>query len=174
MKIITTILLAVTFHAALAQANSNHKITAQLLSAEIQESGASTVLFKYYDTSVWSDDIMPGIESATTEWLAIAEQLRAVSDAGASEDLGLALYRALAVNPLRVLPLLTSIYGGTVQDRCTISFEPELPKEGVTKYLKRIEAGLKKAKNKYEKAMATECRRGLEITREDAKRLGLK
>jgi hypothetical protein len=159
---------------ALAIAASPQKVTAPAIAAEIEDAGAKMVLIRYYDTPVWSEFIMPGIKSATAEWLSIAQQFSKVSDGAASEDIGLALYEALAVNPFRVLPVLRNIYGGTVEERCTISFEAELPKEGVTKYLRRIETKLKKAKTKAEKIMAKDCLRGLESSRKDATAQGLK
>jgi hypothetical protein len=156
-----------------ALADAPQKTSAAAIAAEIDSVGASAVLSKYYDTSAWTISILPGIESGAEEWLSIARQFCAVSDAGASEDLGLALYAALAVNPFRVLPALKNVYGGTDEERCTISFEAELPKEGVTKYLNRITMKLKKAKTKTEKTMAVGCLRGLEHTRRVAKAQGL-
>jgi hypothetical protein len=170
---IAILLIILSIIPVVAVAGSTERVAATTIQAEINSVGAAIVLRRYYDTSVWAGSIMPGIESASAEWLSIAQQLSTASDAGASEDIALALYDALAVNPFRVLPVLKSIYGGTEEERCTISFEAEIPKGGVTKYIDRIKTKLGKAKTKPEKAMAVGCLRGLENTQRDAKTQGL-
>jgi len=107
---------------------------------------------------------MPGIRSASPAWLAIANQLFSVSDAGASEDIGIALYEALEVAPLRVLPQLLRIYGGSIEQLCNVSFEVEKPKQGVRNYKRSIRAKLAAARTKHERALAASCSRGLDLS----------
>lgn len=173
MKTIIVIVMLFIIPASAVANSPQKRVTAATVAAEIDSVDAATALRRYYDTSAWTTSILPGIASADVKWLSIAQQLSAVSDAGASEDIGLALYSALAMNPFRVLPVLKSVYGGTDEERCTISFEAEIPKDGVAKYLDRIKLKLNKAKTKTEKAMAIGCLRGLEHTRRDAEAQGL-
>lgn len=150
-------------------------VTAKALSKEIQAIGPGKVLEKYYDTPAWRNSIMPGIEGANAEWLIIVQELHSAFDGAAAEDIGIALYfRALPRDPFRVVPLLTMIYGGTIEEACTISFEAEIPKGGVANYLASIRGKLMMAKGESEKAMASACLRGLEKTRIEAEAQGIK
>jgi hypothetical protein len=170
---LATFILIIALLPAFATAETLQKRTAQELAAEIETASVGIVLSRYNDTPVWDNSIIPGIESASEEWLELAEQFLAVSDGWESEQLSLALSNAIAVDPFRVLPVLQRIYKSTVEQLCTSSFEAEIPKGGVTNYLDKIEAKLKKAKTKTETIMATECLRGIEITRKNAKAQGL-
>ena len=159
----------------LAVAAPPKNVLADALSKEIEAVGARKVLEKYYDTPAWVNSIMPGIEGASTKWLSVAQKLQSGADGAASEDIALALYfGALPRNPLRVIPLLTAIYGGSVEERCTIGFGAEIPKGGVSSYLGTIRMKLKAAKTDSERAMASACLRGLEQTRIDAKAQGIR
>lgn len=148
------------------------QISPDRLSAEIAADGPKTVVLRYYGTEAWKQ-IENGVRSASTSWLEIAEKLRAVADADAGEELGLALYESLAVAPLRVLPTLARTYRGPIEDLCNVSYEAAVPKEGVAKYLERIEMGLRRAKSEAERSMATACRRGLKKSLSSATSQGL-
>ena len=145
-----------------------NRVTAAQLKAEIQASGARAVLLKYYDTPAWSLTIMPGIKSATPAWLSAAEMLKSQADATASEDLGLALYSALEVAPLRVAPVLARIYGSSIEEVCNVSFEAEEPKQGKRAYLQSIRVKLALARTKKERAIAVACSHGLELSQATA------
>ncbi len=92
----------------------------------IKASGARSFLDKYFSTDIWYDSVLAGIERADPEWLEVGVMLRRESDAGSSEELGLAFYSALARKPLVVLPALLRVYGGTAKDLCTQTFEAEI------------------------------------------------
>ena len=144
------------------------------LKAEIQASGARAVLHKYYDAPAWSASIMPGIRSAAPAWLEVGEQLDSVADAGASEDLALAFYDALAVAPFRVIALLVRTSGGSVEQICNVSFEDEVPRQGVTAYLNEIRRKLGAPKTSEQKVMAAACMRGLDQSQATAAEQGLR
>ncbi len=171
----TVVILMLALCPVLAVAASPKHVSANSLSKEIEAIGARKVLEKYYDTSAWKNSIMPGIEGASTEWLAVARELHSGADGAASEDIALALYfGALPRDPFRVIPLLTVIYGGSVEKTCTIGFGAEVPKGGVSSYLGAIKKKLKAAKTDSERAMASACLRGLEQTRIEAEAQGTK
>jgi len=175
MKVIVLVSAFMFFGSAAASAPSG-SLSASTVAAEIQTVGASTVLRKYYDTPAWSKAIIPGVRSGAPTWLSVAMQLHTVSDAGSSEDLDLALYAALARAPFRVLPLLSKLYGGTVEDLCNVSFEAELPEPGVSasEYLAQIRAKLADAHTGAEKVMAASCAHGLDRSVAAAKAQGLR
>ena len=169
-------ILLTTFVASVGAADGGTAtpILATDVLSEIKHSGAGKTLQKYYDTAAWKKWIMPGIERANDGWLEVAEKLQSASDGAGSEDLGAGFYRALAVKPLLVLPILARIYGGTSAENCSMTFEAELPMEGVSQYLTAIESGLSSAQSAAEKRLANECRKGLAETRKYAKAHGLK
>jgi hypothetical protein len=143
------------------------------ISAEIEAVGPKAVLFKYYGTEVWSNSIERGIQSASPGWLSVAEKLHGGADGAGGEDLGLALYAALAVAPLRVLPVLSRIYGGTALELCNVSYEAQIPKQGVAVYLQSIRDGLKAAHTPDDRKLAGQCERGLSKSLTTAKSRGL-
>ena len=149
-------------------------VDAASIVGEIRDVGAKRVVAKYYDTKAWEHSIMPGIRRADQAWLQVAEELHKGSDAGASEDLDSALYEALPAAPYKVLPVMQRMYGRTLEDICTMTFEAETPKGGVAAYLRRTERGLANPKTKQEIESAKLCGRGLTKTREYAKANGLK
>ncbi len=157
-----------------ASANPSTGVSAAQLEAEMHAVGAHAVLLKYYDTPAWSASVMSGIRSAAPAWLTVAEKFHSVADGAASEDIGLALYEALGVAPLRVLPLLSRVYGGSFEELCNVSFEAELPKEGVSAYLQAIRTKLGAARTKKERAMAAACSRGLDHSQAAAAAKGLR
>ena len=164
-------LLLASFVSPLAAQSAS--ISAKVLRAEISTSGAAPVLQKYYDTPAWENSVMPGIRSANFEWLVIAEQLAPAADGAAGEDLGLALYDGLAVSPFRVLPVLSRMYGRTVEELCNISFEAAIPKQGVVRYVASVQSRLHAANSVQERTVAVSCRRGLERSLQAAKAQGL-
>jgi len=163
---------AIVLAAPLAQSQT---ISADALASEIRASGARAVLVKYFETPVWINSIRPGIESGSDKWLRIAEQLYKESDGAGTEELGEAIYNALPNRPFAVLrEFARTSPEASVESFCDISFEYEVPKEGVHGYLQRVRKALASAKTKQEKAIAAACRRGLVKTEAEAKRLGLR
>jgi hypothetical protein len=93
--------------AAVAQ----NDLTPSSVMAEIQESGASATVFQLYeDNSLWSA-LLKNIENGKPAWLKVASVLRGGSDAGASEQLVLAVGEALEHNPEAVLEITVSLMG---------------------------------------------------------------
>lgn len=148
-------------------------LTVTQAETEVRVLGAQGFIDKYFDQEAWSW-VLRGIESANPRWLAVGEALKPHSDAGSSEELGQAFFNALAINPLRVLPVLIRVYGSEPEELCNQTFEAELPRQGVNTYLSAIEAGLKHAKTATEKAYAAKCLRGLHASRKYARENGLR
>jgi hypothetical protein len=164
---------AFIFIGSVMAASPPAQLSSSAMAAEIRSAGAQAVLCKYYDTPGWSKSVLPGIRSAAHSWLEVGVQLRAASDSGASEDLDLAIYTALAVAPMRVLPLLLTARGGTVEQLCNIPFETEIPKQGVAAYIEAIRAKLGDARTEDQRAMAAACSRGLDLSLAAARDQGL-
>jgi hypothetical protein len=153
--------------------NAAERASADQISAEIDSLGPKAVFLKYHGTKIRSNSIERGIQSATPGWLRVAEKLHGGADGAGGEDLGLALYAALAVAPLRVLPVLARIYGRTALELCNVSYEAAIPKQGVAAYLQSIRDGLKAAHTPDERKLAGQCERGLSKSLTTAKSLGL-
>ena len=150
-----------------------YAVTPEALDMEIKASDERTVLSKYYDSSEWVNHILPGIKSGAGPWLRIATQLRRNSDAGASEDIDFALYAAMPLRPFAVIEALGGANKKQTERICNISFEADLPSEGVFVYLNRIRTALLQAKTAHEKLLAAACRKGLIKAELQAKRDGL-
>ncbi len=163
---------SVSVHAGLPTA-PKPATAAEVLSL-IDSAGAREVIRKNYDRPLWLTAIIPGIERAEPEWLEVAVKLRAASDAAASEDLGSALFRAIAVNPLRVIPVIDRIDKSEPFAICNMTFEAEAPKEGVSKYVAKIRRGLQSARSQEERRIAAECSKGLDAAVKYAKIHGIK
>jgi len=89
-------------------------LTPQTIAARVEAHGAKATLWQIYDSpSEWSA-LLKGIASGTVPWLKIANQFLPVSDAGATEQLQLAVGEALERHPDNVLriavPLFDMIY----------------------------------------------------------------
>jgi hypothetical protein len=168
-RVAATLLLTSACMHAVAQS-----ITPESLATEIRTSGAREVLRKYFDTPEWEQQIIPGVKSGSTAWLAVARDLSAVADAAPSEELSLALYAALPVRPFAVLSVLGSKHGFEAESLCNMSFEAELPEEGALPYITRVRSSLRSASTPQERRIAAACRRGLARAEESVKRPRLK
>ena len=88
----------------LIAAHSTHPpITSKSISALIERKGASKALDEIYNSETLWPEVLHRIATGSRSWLKIAKQLRAVSDAGASEQLELAVGEALEHQPENVL-----------------------------------------------------------------------
>ena len=150
------------------------KFDAATTKSEVLRLGPRAFIAKHFDDALWIQGVVAGIGRADLEWLEVGAILRPGSDAASGEDLTAAFFDALAVNPLRVLPIIQRLYGGTAEGACNQTFEADLPKLGVARYLQQIERGLALAKTSAELELAAGCRRGLDKTRKYAKKNGLK
>ncbi len=156
-----------------AQALPASPISAAEVASEIRTTGAKATLARLYDTEAWTTSISPGIESGSLAWIRVAEQLKAVADGAAAEDIDAALMGSLAGAPLRVLPELSRIYGESFEAICDLSFEAGLPKLGVATYVIGIQKKLGAAKTVGAKSMASACNRGLDASLRHASEQGL-
>ena len=96
--------------------------TAETVSARIAGEGAKSTLTRLYANEGSWAALLRGIASGTSSWLAVARDLRPVSDAGASEQLDLVVGEALEHRPTNVLRLaippfvLEAVCGGPDTD----------------------------------------------------------
>ena len=97
--------------AASASASGATSITPNTISQQISTLGAKAALQAIYDNKTTWAQLLAGIASGTKDWLLIADQLRRVSDAGTSEQLGLAVGEALERRPENVLSLGIAEFG---------------------------------------------------------------
>lgn len=90
-------------------ASSPHLGSCATVKRQIGEHGAQKVL-----DSMWANDerlflkLLPHIAAAEPCWLEVADLLKTVADAGASEELESAMSRALTSHPERALPYLSA------------------------------------------------------------------
>lgn len=77
---------------------------------EVNQRGAKAVLWELYDQRSDWDRVLHRIERGAPADLEVARVLRSVSDAGASEELTIAVTLALLVAPDRVLALMIPSY----------------------------------------------------------------
>ncbi|XRD81732.1 hypothetical protein ISN76_09330 [Dyella halodurans] len=130
--------------------------------------GERRALADYFESHDWSN-LTRGIGSGEPEWLGVYQALRPVSDGESGEDLGEAIFDALPKYPFRVLPILEVETHVTVQELCTFSFESKYPDDGVESYLTRLDGALALAAGENERRMASQCRLGIQATKESIK-----
>jgi hypothetical protein len=95
--------VAVFLLAVLGCAHTTGGQTAQSVLHEIESQGAArTLQARYADPPAWAS-VLRNVGSGAPEWFQVAEALRSVSDAGASEELDCAVGEALGANPGLVL-----------------------------------------------------------------------
>jgi len=112
--------------------------SAAQLNADIEKFGAKQVLWD----RLWEDEkvfyqLIAKVSSGDAEWVAVAVKLRAVSDAGASELLEMAMSRALAKHPVNVLSVLSSYYNPgvfSVEDICSGAMLFDSPESQIDKW----------------------------------------
>ena len=105
--------VAATLH---AQSTANGRVTAASVMALVQQKGASAALESLFEAPQW-EPILDGIAGGGAGWLRVAGALRAVSDAGSSEDLDDAISEALGANATGVLLLLKNGFV-SAEDAC--------------------------------------------------------
>jgi hypothetical protein len=76
------------------------------LRSDIQARGARAVVADLYAHREQWDHFLRGVGSGSPEWLSVGFELRQGTDAGASSELGVAFFMALAPAPETVLRLL--------------------------------------------------------------------
>jgi hypothetical protein len=99
--------LAVLPLAAFAQG----AVTPEAIGSRISSVGAKPALAEIYaDQTTWHR-VIAGIASGETAWIKVSVELHRVSDAGASEQLELAVGEALGHRPLSVLKVAIPAFG---------------------------------------------------------------
>ena len=88
-----------------AQVTAERRVTAGSVMERVQQKGAAAALESLFEAPQW-ESILDGIAGGGAGWLRVAGALRQVSDAGASEDLDVAISEALGVNAAGVLLLV--------------------------------------------------------------------
>ena len=142
---LTTLLLA-TFAAS--------AITPDEISARIQRDGGRKVLWDLWAHEEEFEEILSRIETGSGAWLEVARELRPFSDAGASEEIDIAVGRALPKAPERVLHMIG--HGFDLEFVCTSPFNE--PEPGVAEaYEHRTLSALAAVNNPDLKALASEC-----------------
>jgi hypothetical protein len=128
------------------------------LGREISDKGANKALQDLYaDQRRW-EQVLGQISAGRDTWLDVADRLRSVSDAGASEALDQAVSAALPKNPRGVLKLLDKHF--TLEAVCTSQFIE--PPSGVEKrFLAEAKRALSRVKTGPLAAKARSCEASL-------------
>ena len=100
------------------------RLSPALLRAEIGRRGAHAVVAKLVGGGEW-EAVLAHIDAGAGSWVALTLALAPGTDAGASEELGIALSYALPRNPMAVLAVLDPNNGG---DAPKVSFGSRLCK----------------------------------------------
>lgn len=108
MKTIVLILIILTSSITYARPYESLPSLKQL-NADIEKFGAGEVLWdRLWNSDKAFGELIDKVSTGDAAWVAVAVKLNAVSDAGASEGLAIAMSRALVKNPKTVLSVLSS------------------------------------------------------------------
>ena len=152
-----SICLAIFISSALAA----DSITASDMIARINRDGGKQVLADLWEHEPEFDAVISGIESANRDWLQVAALLKPFSDAGSSEQIDMAVGRALPKDPQRVLHLIGH-NGFQLDFVCTSPFDEPAP--GVAKeYERRALAALATLNDPDLKSVAAECAKHIKL-----------
>ncbi len=105
------VLVSAYLLAASALVQAGPALTSRAISEQIRTLGAGPTLQAIYDNDDKWSQLLAGIATGTKEWLCISNQLHPASDAGSSEQLGLAVGEALEHSPENVLSLAITEFG---------------------------------------------------------------
>ena len=98
-------------HSSARSEDRSQLAAAEAIQREVAQAGAAATLNRLYsDPEAWVS-ALGGIATGTPSWLRVAELLRPASDAGASEQLELAVGEALGSSPVVVLSWLVTQQG---------------------------------------------------------------
>ena len=129
--------------------------------ARVQRDGGKTVLEELWNHEAEFEAALRGIESANRRWLEVARLLRPFSDAGSSEEIDMAVGRALPKDPERVL-LMIGHDGFQLEFVCTSPFDE--PRPGVAEaYERRTLSALAHVNDPDLKVLATECAKHVKL-----------
>lgn len=101
------------------------------------------------------ETVMRRVQSGRPEWLDVARQLKAGTDAGPAEDLRASVAMALARNPAGLLALVPSDFA--LADICTVPMIEPTDKH-VADYKRAAEKALYSVSSGPRSAVAAECR----------------
>jgi len=144
-RILLSISLAI---ATTASASTARLASCETVKQQIREEGAQHVLDR-----MWANNetefmkVLPHVAAAEPCWLEVADSLKTVADAGASESLGAAMSRALTKDPQRALPYLSSEGRFPIELVCAGSqVETEESAAGFKRWGKSTQIALQNAK----------------------------
>lgn len=96
-------------------------LSSEAVEHDIAKHGARETVSRLWSTGEY-DKIMDAIDSGDARWIALAPKLAAGADAGAAEELPIALAFALPKNPHAVLNVLLPPNGLPIEDVCGAPF----------------------------------------------------
>lgn len=120
----------------------------------IERDGSPAALKRIFDDTSQSSILLRGVARGTGGWLAVAAKLRPVSDAGASEELDLAVAEALPRSPAGVLRLLPAPFA--VARICGVPFV-EQPVAESQSYRRRALAAVVSVRDHRLRSVRDQC-----------------
>src|SRR5271155_932831 len=129
-NILTTIFALLAASPALAA-----PLSPDAIARDIATHGASAVVARLLANGDY-DRVMDRIDTGEARWVALAPKLAPGADAGAAEELPIALAFALPKNPRAVLAVLGGANGFPVEDVCSAPFIEGTIKD-IPAYVKR-------------------------------------
>ena len=126
-------------------ASESLPLTAKAVLRQIDDVGASKTIEDFFsdsDLGRWNQ-VLNGIGTADPRWLQVYTRLRAASDGESGETLSDAIAEAVPRQPFTVLPIIRrEVPNLSIEELCTFTFEGVCPKDGIKKYLDRLEQAL--------------------------------
>jgi len=171
LLVLTIVLLSNFAHAA-----SQTDLQANQILSDIERRGASVVVKELYDDpEVW-DELLRNVSSGNLGWLKVAEKLGPGTDAGSTNMLEIAIFRALGNAPVQTLTLLSrgdrTIPCFRVEFVCSSDFLIDDPAD--QKALNLIDRTISRLQEIKEPSLITTrntCIEGLQQARRDTLRL---
>jgi hypothetical protein len=106
-----SVLLVTVFLAALAvDAKNTTPLTSATVTQRIHRQGAHETLAEIYQDETQWQELLAHIATGRPAWLMVAKQLRVASDAGANQQLELAVGEALEHHPANVLRIAPPVF----------------------------------------------------------------
>ena len=149
--------LLVAFIASPSLQGATPPYTAGEVRAAIVRNGARAVVMRLQRDGLWVPSVVEPIARGEAEWIALAADLSAGTDAGTSEDLVISLASALPINPTAVLRALDRNSGLLTTDSvCSLPFiEPDAA--FLAAYWSRTAAALRSAGTDTTPAVRDAC-----------------
>src|ERR1700749_1434235 len=147
---------------AVMPAMGAERLTPSSIRADIARHGAAAVVDRLWKSGDY-DRIMEKVGEGSDEWLALVPLLGPGADAGAAEDLPIALAYALPNNPRGVLMILRGKNGFSVDEVCGAPFiEPT--REQLQNWFARSRKALETMNDKKLQTMKEKCALALALS----------